>query len=178
MDRSSRKVSYGYVEEKDNRSGKGTLVYYDTFQDVTDRQLEEAALLAAERSFAKLVLYPLHEETAKRMRKSPIEPYYKRVDRLFEWREERADGDTIIVENWEGRRKKYTPIEAALRHLADQYPQPMFLYVSPETANSFASFHSFEEWIGKIRLVLTAPPPDAHPNLTTYRHRWEVPENS
>jgi hypothetical protein len=72
MDRISRKVPYGYEEEKDKQTGKGTLVYYDTFQDATDRQLDGAAWLAKERSFAKLVLYPLHEETARRMRKSPV----------------------------------------------------------------------------------------------------------
>ncbi|MDQ6423408.1 hypothetical protein RB620_28735 [Paenibacillus sp. LHD-117] len=174
MDRSIHKLPYGQADEMDTHSGKGTLVYYDTFQDVSDQQLERAAELASARSFEKLVLYPLHEETARRMWKRPIEPYYKREDRLFDWRRESGDNGTITVENWEGKRKKYTPIEAALRHLAEIYPQPMFLYVSPETANAFASFSSFEEWIGKLRLIINEPPPDAHPNLTKYRHRWDV----
>ncbi|MCR2805626.1 hypothetical protein [Paenibacillus soyae] len=178
MDQRIRKVPFGHADELDARSGKGTLVYYDTFQDVSEEQLDRAAALAAERGFAKLVLYPLHEETARRMWKRPIEPYYKREKSLFDWRRERENDETITVENWEGKRKKYTPIEAALRHLADVYPRPMFLYVSPDTANAFASFHSFEEWIGRIRLIITESPPDAHPNLTKYRHRWEVQENS
>ncbi|SFD75828.1 hypothetical protein SAMN05216378_1296 [Paenibacillus catalpae] len=176
MNRGIRKVPFGHVEETDTL--KGTLVYYDTFQDVTDQQLRHAAELAKTRSFKKLVLYPLHEETARRMWKRPIEPYYVRENRLFDWRRESEDDGAITVENWEGKRKKYTPIEAALRHLADVYPQPMFLYVTPETANAFASFSSFEEWIGKIRLIISEPPPDAHPNLTKYRHRWDVEENS
>ena len=178
MDRNIVKVPYGYVEEKDNQSGKGTLVYYDTFQDVTDRQLDRAAELAQERSFAKLVLYPIHEETAKRMKKGPVEPYYRREDRLFEWRRDRGNEGKVIVETWDGKRKKYTPIEAALRHLAEHYPQPMFLYLTPESANAFASYHSFEEWIGRIRLILTEAPPDAHHGLTKYRHRWDVQESS
>ncbi|CAM3394444.1 hypothetical protein PALU110988_20210 [Paenibacillus lupini] len=178
MDRGVRKVPFGYVEEKDSHSGKGTLVYYDTFQDVTEQQLTHAAALAKARSFAKLVLYPLHEETARRMWKRPIEPYYMREDRLFDWRRESGEDGTITVENWEGKRKKYTPIEAAIRHLMDVYPQPLFLYVSPETANAFASFNSFEEWIGRLRLIITVPPPDAHPNLTKYRHRWDADEKS
>ncbi|MEK3882305.1 hypothetical protein [Paenibacillus sp. PL2-23] len=177
MDRSIRKMPYGYSDEKDSSSRKGTLVYYDTFQDVSDQQLERAALLARERSFAKLVLYPLHEETARRMWKRPMEPYYKREDRLFQWRRERDDSNRITIENWEGKRKKYTPIEAALRHLAEQYPQPIMLYVSPETANAFASFSSFEEWIVKLRLLISEPLPAPHPKLLTYRHRWDVQEN-
>lgn len=43
MDRGVRKVPYGYVEEKDSHLKKGTLVYYDTFQDVTEQQLTHAA---------------------------------------------------------------------------------------------------------------------------------------
>ncbi|GBG07482.1 hypothetical protein PAT3040_02034 [Paenibacillus agaridevorans] len=180
MDRGINKVPFGYEERLDTRTGKGTLVFYDTFQDISDRQLERAASLATLRSFTKLVLYPLHEETARRIWKRPIEPYYKREQYLFDWRqerEEREDSGNITVENWEGKRKKYTPIEAALRHLMDVYTQPIFLYVSPAMANAFASFHSFEEWIGKIRLIISEPPPDAHPKLTKYRHRWEVEEN-
>lgn len=179
MERNVQKVPYGYVEEMNTQLGKGTLVYYDTFEDVSDLQLERAAALAKTRSFAKLVLYPLHEETAKRMWKRPVEPYYKREDRLFEWRRERGDDGMIAVENWEGKRKKYTPIEAALRHLAEAYPKPMFLYLSPATANAFASFSSYEEWIGKLRLILSEPPPEPHPKLIEYRHRWDVAfENS
>lgn len=177
MDRNVRRVPYGHEEEWDSQTGKGTLIYYDTFHDVSDEQLEHAAALAKERSFLKLVLYPLHEETARRMWKRPIEPYYMRENRLFDWRREREDGGRITVENWEGKRKKYTPIEAALRHLEEVYPKPLFLFVTPETANAFASFSSFEEWIGKIRLIITEPPPDAHPNLTKYRHRWDVQGN-
>ncbi|MCM3628677.1 hypothetical protein M3194_15040 [Paenibacillus glycanilyticus] len=174
MSRNIRVVPYGHVDESDAQTGKGTLVYYDTFQDISDQQLERVAALSKERKFAKLVLYPLHEETAKRMWKRPIEPYYKREGRLFGWRRENEDDRSITIENWEGKRKKYTPIEAALRHLMDVYAQPMFLYLTPETANAFAAFSSFEEWIGKIRLIISEPPPDAHPNLTKYRHRWDV----
>lgn len=174
MEKSIRRVPFGHVEEADTGAGKGTLIYYDTFQDITDEQLDQAAALTHERSFAKLVLYPMHEETARRMWKRPIEPYYKRENNLFDWRQGREDSGRITVENWEGKRKKYTPIEAALRHLEDVYQRPLFLYVSPETANAFASFSSFEEWIAKIRLIISEPPPDAHPNLTKFRHRWDV----
>ncbi|TLS50706.1 hypothetical protein FE782_18565 [Paenibacillus antri] len=178
MERSVRSVPYGHVEEANPLSGKGTMVYYDTFEDVTDGQLEIAVATAKSRSFAKIVLYPLHEETAKRMWKRSFAPYYKREDRLFDWRSERGLEETVTVENWEGKRKKYTPIDAALRHIADIYPSPLFLYVSPETANAFASFSSFEEWIGKLRLILNDPPTDVHPKLEKFRHRWDTLESS
>lgn len=177
MERIVRKVPYGHVEEN-TISGKGTLVYYDTFQDVSDDQLELAAALAKTRTFAKLVLYPLHEETVRRMWKRPVEPYYKREDRLFEWRREHGDDGMIAVENWEGKRKKYTPIEAALRHLEETYPSPLFLFISPDTANAFASYASFEEWIVKLRLILNEPPIEPHPKLVQYRHRWDVAQEN
>lgn len=173
MERSVQKVPFGHVESE-SYSGKGTLVYYDMFQDVSDLELERSVEQAKTREFAKLVLYPLHEETIRRMWKRMIDPYYKREDRLFEWRRGREDEGKIAIENWEGKRKKYTPIEAALRYLAEKYPQPLFLYLTPETANAFASFSSFEEWIGKVRLILNEPPKEPHPRLAEYRHRWDV----
>jgi len=178
MERNVRTVAYGHVDETNASAGRGTLVYYDTFEDVTDGELEIAARLAKERSFAKLVLYPLHEETAKRMWRGAYTPYYKREDRLFDWRRERGLEGEIAVENWEGKRKKYTPVDAALRHLAEQYSSPLFLYVRPDTANAFASFASFDEWIVKLRLILTEEPTTVHPKLEKHRHRWDVAGSS
>jgi len=178
MDRSVRTVAYGHVEETKAQAGKGTMVYYDTFEEIGDAELERAAALAKTRSFAKFVLYPLHEETAKRMWRRPIGPYYKREDRLFDWRRARGDESSVAIETWEGKRKKYTPIDAALRHLAESYPSPLFLYVKPDTANTFASFASFEEWIGRLRLILTETPTDIHPKLEKHRHRWDVAEEA
>ena len=80
----------------------------------------------------------------------------------------------VTIEGWEGKRKKYTPIEAALRHMTEKYPAPHFVYLSPEMANQFASFSSFEEWIVKVRLLLSASPGQLHPRLEKYRHRWNV----
>jgi len=173
MERTVRSVPYGFEEEKTTGAPRGTLVFYDTFEDESEAELTKAAELAARRAFAKLVLYPLHEETAKRMYRRSIEPYYRREERLFAWKREQGNG-RITVETWEGKRKKYTPIEAALRHLSDIYPAPLFLYMTPETANAFASFSTFEEWIVKLRLVLTEAPDAAHPRLDKFSHRWDV----
>ncbi|MCI3918750.1 hypothetical protein MO973_00685 [Paenibacillus sp. TRM 82003] len=146
-------VPHGY--EPPAPSGrKGSLIYYDDFEHAGEAELERALAYAEERSFEKLVLYPLHEETVRRLSKTSVAPFYKREDRLHEWKRERGGG-RVAVEGWEGKRKKYTPIDAALRHLAGQYPSPLFLYMTPDVANAFASFSTFEEWISKLRIAMS-----------------------
>ncbi|WP_239613554.1 hypothetical protein [Cohnella mopanensis] len=167
----TQKVPYGY-EPPVNRN-KGTFIYYDSFELATEEDLDLALQSATSRSFAKLVLYPIHEETVKRMSKDSISPYYKREKWLYEWKEIRGH-DQITIDGWEGKRKKYTPIDSALRHLTETLPAPHFLYLTPEMANVFASFASFEEWIVKIRLLLSSDPDRQHPRLEKYRHRWDI----
>ncbi|MBX4147806.1 hypothetical protein [Paenibacillus lautus] len=170
MPRNLEYVPYGYEPPKPTT--KGTLIFYDLFEQVQE-DLEQAAAILEERSFVKLVLYPLHEETAKRMFKEPVSPYYKREKRLQEWIEDHA-GASVVIEPFESKRKKYTPIDTALRHLAEKYGSPYFLVLTPEMANAFASFSSFEEWIVKLRLILLSEPPYLHPRLEKFRHRWDV----
>ncbi len=169
-----QKMPFGYVEPQNDR--KGTLVFYDSFEHVSEQELDHALRIAVERSFAKLVLYPLHEQTFKRMSKEPISALYKREDRIYDWKRDRAEtaGLEVHVERLEGKRKKYTPIDSALRHLKEAYPSPLFLLVSGETANAFASYSSFEEWIQRIRLLVMEEPARLHGMLDKYRHRWEI----
>lgn len=164
-------VPYGYepVIEK----SKGTLIYYDSFEHTTDNDLNLALQTMDHMQFTRLVLYPLHELTVKRMSKEPVSAYYKREDRLHAWKRE-TGRKSITVEGWDGKRKKYTPIEAALRHLVDQYQSPYFLLMTPEMANLFASFSSFEEWISKLKIVLTEEPTSLHPRMQKYNKRWVV----
>ncbi|REE86490.1 hypothetical protein A8990_11099 [Paenibacillus taihuensis] len=109
------------------------------------------------------------------MSKEPVRAYYKRLDQLNEWKQDyEGRGTSIVIEGFEGKRKKYTPIDTALRHLTEAYPSPYFIYMSPETANQFASFDSFEEWIVKLRLLLPMEPSTMHKRLAQYRNRWEV----
>lgn len=171
MSETIQKMPFGYEPPKDER--KGTIVYYDSFEHTTDRELDLAAHLAKERSFKKLVLYPLHEQSMKRISKETVSAFYKREDRLHEWRREQDDSD-ITVERLEIKRKKYTPIDSALRHLAETYPSPLFLLMTGDMANRFASFSSFEEWIVKIRLLILTEPEHIHPRLLQYSSRWEV----
>lgn len=162
-------VPYGY--EPPVAQEKGTLIYYDTFEHISDEELEIAAEITDNRSFARLVLYPIHEESWKRMSKTPVSPYYKREKRLHEWKQDQARG-AISIDGWEGKRKKYTPIDSALRHLTETLDAPHFLFVTPEMANLFASFSSFEEWIVKIRLLLSSEPKTLHPRLEQFHGRW------
>jgi hypothetical protein len=170
MDRTVQSVPYGYEPPVERE--KGTLIYYDSFERTTDEELDLAAEIAVARSFEKLVLYPIHEETVRRMSKEPVSPYYKREKRLQEWKRER-ERDEIAIDGWEGKRKKYTPIDSALRHLTETLAAPHFIFVAPEMANLFASFSSFEDWIVKIRLLLTEEPKVLHPRLEQYRSRWD-----
>ncbi|MBM6996053.1 hypothetical protein IM700_010390 [Paenibacillus sp. DXFW5] len=171
--RQNIQVPYGYEPPAPSR--KGTLIFYDSFEHISDEGLTRAAEEAENRKFKKLVLYPLHEETVRRMAKEPVGPFYRREDRLHEWRRDQEGTRLpIAVEGWEGKRKKYTPIDAALRHLTEVYPAPHFLYLTPEMANQFASFSSFEEWIVKIRLLLAAEPGHPHPRLAKFSHRWDL----
>jgi len=171
QERTPRIVPYGY--EPPEAGTKGTLIYYDTFEDVTEADLELAAACAEARAFAKLVLYPLHEQTVKRMTRQPVSPYYKREDRLHAWKRGHHR-NFVSIEGWEGKRKKYTPTDSALRHVTDQYPAPHFVLLTPEMANLWASYSAFESWIVKLRLLLLAEPHELHPRLAQYRHRWST----
>ncbi|MNH80348.1 hypothetical protein D3C73_326860 [compost metagenome] len=175
MKRSSISVPYGYEPPEETR--KGTLIFYDTFEQITDEELEAAADLVQKLDFKKLVLYPLHEETVRRMSKEAVRAYHKREQQLYDWKNNSSHSG-VVVEGFEGKRKKYTPLEAALRHLTDKYASPYFLYVSPETANQIAAYSSFEEWIVKLRLLLPREPQHLHPNLEKYRNRWKTVRES
>jgi len=163
-------VPYGYEPPKEQY--KGTLIYYDIFEDTSDQELDEAEKIAEERNFSRFVLYPLHEETVRRMLKHPVRAYYKREQQLESWKQDR--GSQAVIEGFEAKRKKYTPMDSALRHLTEKYPAPHFLYLTPEMANLFASYSSFAEWIVKLRLILADKPDGLHPLLEKYRSRWDV----
>lgn len=165
--RQNIQVPFGY--EPPEQTVKGTLIYYDSFEETTDEELLRAVEVAKERSFRQLVLYPLHEESVKRMTKEQVSPYFKRADRLHDWR--RDQGQVVTVEGLEGKRKKYTPLDTALRHLTEKYPSPYFLYLDPNMANLLASFSSFEEWIVKLRLLISEESAELHPRLEKFRHR-------
>lgn len=172
MPRKTEYVPFGY--EPPTPATKGTLIFYDPFEQVQEL-VERAVQTKQKRAFSKLVLYPLHEETMKRMFKVQVSPFYKREQELQEWLDERG-ASFVVVESFEAKRKKYTPIDTALRHLVEKYGSPHFVLMTPEIANAFASYSSFEEWIVRLRLILVSEPKHPHPRLDKFRHRWEVLE--
>lgn len=173
MPRNLEYVPYGY--EPPTTGSKGTLIYYDPFEPVELSQLERARQVMHMRAFSRLVLYPLHEETVKRMFHGQVSPFYKRERGLQEWLLDQG-GKNFILESFEFKRKKYTPMDTALRHITEKYKGPHFLLLTGELANAFASFSSFEEWIVKLRLILLSEPAYVHPRLEKYRHRWDKSE--
>ncbi|MBJ6360307.1 hypothetical protein ACFOQM_03115 [Paenibacillus sp. GCM10012307] len=53
-------VPYGYEPPKDIK--KGTLFFYDAFEDIGRQELEQALRHSKLNGFADLVLYPIHIE--------------------------------------------------------------------------------------------------------------------
>lgn len=175
--RGNERVPFGYEPEKEDHSAKGTLIVYDDFEGWEAGDAGHLVSWAIKKRMARVVWYPLHEETVRRMGTGPVRPYYRRLEELQAWVEEAAAGNIRqTVEEWEGKRKKYTPMDTALRFIADKYPAPYFLCISGKTANLFAGYSSFDEWIRKIRLVIkpSQGSQSMHPKLRQSEHRWEL----
>ncbi|WP_325049970.1 hypothetical protein [Cohnella faecalis] len=104
-------------------------------------------------------------------RKTPVSAYYKREARLSQWLEERGD-PTVSIDGWEGKKKKVYADRFRAPSFDRDAAGPHFVYMTTDTANSFASFSTFESWIVNVRLLLPSEPKTAHPMLERYRHRW------
>jgi hypothetical protein len=175
MARDNLKVPFGY-EPPDPRQGRnGTLYVYDAFEGYTQQELLQVLQTWEDRRLAKLVFYPLHEETLRRMdRRAVPEPYYRRVELLETLLDEIDTDADYVIESFEAKRKKYTPMDYALRFLQEKYKGPHFLYVSLTTANMFAGYDKFEDWIKRIRLIIAEDgSAGLHPKLEEYQHRWD-----
>lgn len=179
MPREVIKVPYGYVPPAATR--KGTLIAYGEFESMDSALWLQLLRAADERAFERLVLYPIHEETGKRMGLGTLSAYYKRLERVEELVQDTLEGKEgmrapvpILIDKWEGKRRKYTPIDTALTFLTEKYPGPHFVYMSEDFAARFAVYQSFEEWIRKIRLLLAPPYGNRLPSkLTAASNRWE-----
>lgn len=169
-----KKVPFGY-EPPRGQGERGSLWVYDTFEGYSAQELLPVLQLMEARRFARLILYPLHEETVRRMVKHAVSPYYARVDALRELLEREAPATDYSIEGLDGKRKKYTPIDMAFRWMEEKYEKPHFVYMSDWMANLFAGYEAYDVWIKKLRLFITpetsAPP---HPNLLKHESRWEL----
>lgn len=174
-------VPFGYEPLTESRTG--TLIVYDDFSDVRPAQLIQILQFAADRKFSLVVLYPIHEETARRMGIMELTPYHRRLEGLQEALEEAQQAQDqaqdqaavkVSIDQWEGKRKKYTPVETALDFLTEKQKGPFFVWMPSRFAVKWAAYASFPEWIRKLRLVV-APPRVEHPPkaLQEFSNRWE-----
>lgn len=153
MARQNIRVDFGF--EMPNDTTEGTLIVIDSFEQSTKEEIEKIFHLADEREFCRVVFYPQHETTLKRMDILGVRPYHKRVKYLEELLSE-ADNGFIPhhLDKWEGKRKKYTPFETALSFLKEKHKGPYFLYVKSEVANKLVHYGSFEKIIKETRLFI------------------------
>ncbi|GAA4833667.1 hypothetical protein GCM10023310_08860 [Paenibacillus vulneris] len=178
MARQASSVPFGYMPEDERKAKRGTVWVYDSFETFGEQQMAALVHMAEEKTVARLVFYPLHEETLKRMGDREAAPYFRRVEELEALLERLPSETETVIERFEGKRKKYTPADTAFRYLADKYPGPHFIWVTQDMANKLASFESFEPWIKKVRLWIDMPagasPSELHPRLQTTDHRWDA----
>lgn len=173
MAKGNQLMPFGYEPEED--TVKGTLVALGVFDDPARDKVPQLAELAAERAFATLVLLPQHDETLRRMGLRAENAYYKRVAGLEEWAADAAPRIPVTVDAWEGKRKKYTPLDTLLEFATEKYEAPHFAALSDTYADLFASYSSFDDWIRRVRLlVLARPGYEPPPKLASYGHRWEA----
>ncbi|MBD0383056.1 hypothetical protein [Paenibacillus sedimenti] len=176
MARDQIKVPFGY--EPPAQARKGTILLFETFEDWTEADIDALVSWANERKFARAIFYPQHEETLRRMGIPCEEPYYARVKHLESMLKQTLP--TALepdVDAWEGKRKKYTPLDTSLNFLTDKYPGPYFIAMSDRYVNLFVTYPSFKEWIKKARLfVFNRFGVPLQEKLHEYSERWEVVE--
>ncbi|MEW9698718.1 hypothetical protein [Paenibacillus sp. SI8] len=173
MAKQQLKVPFGY--EPPAQSRRGTLFIFETFEDWTEDDVNGIAAWADKRKFVRAIFYPQHEETLRRMGISCEMPYYARVKLLESFLKHSSSLVSLDIDAWEGKRKKYTPLDTSLNFLTDKNPGPYFLAMSDRYANLFVTYPSFKEWIKKVRLViLTRYEVPLHEKFHAYADRWEM----
>jgi hypothetical protein len=175
MAKEAGSVPYGFTEDG-GEGTKGTLIVYDSFEEWGQAEIARIAAAAESKRFSLVVWYPLHEETVKRMGTGPVRPYQARHRELEEEVEQLDTSVRHTIEQWDGRRKKYTPIDTSLRFMAEKYNAPLFICMTSRTARLFAGYSVFDEWIRKVRLLILPLGESAaqlHPKLDKAANRWE-----
>lgn len=175
MAKDNRMVEYGFDPNIAKDPAKGTIVVLDAFDDFSEEDLVKLVSLAQTRSFAQIVLFIHHEKTLKTMGWESVPAFHKRLKALQALVDDLPSTEIkIVVDSWEDKRKKYTPLELILRYLEEKYRPPFFLYVSDHYANAMATFAFFDECMRKVRLLINQKyGHPVHPKLTRVQNRWE-----
>ncbi|QGQ96479.1 hypothetical protein EHS13_17100 [Paenibacillus psychroresistens] len=169
-------VPFGFEIDNKQKGLHGCMWAYGSFEAFTLEQLQRIMDLAHRMEMKKLVLYPLHEETLKRVGETAV-AFYRRADGLEELLEQMDITVDTVIERWEGRRKKYTPMDTSFRFLEEKFKGPYFVYVTLDMANKLAAFNDFDIWIKKLRLCVdmtSATTSKLHPKLESTTHRWDA----
>ncbi|MFC5452980.1 hypothetical protein [Paenibacillus aestuarii] len=175
MAREQIKVPFGY--EQPARSHKGSLLIFETFEDWNEVDMRAMIDFAEARKFVRAIFYPQHEETLRRMGIPCEMPYYARIKLLESMLQEIQSNVTVDVDAWEGKRKKYTPLDTSLHFLTDKYHGPYFIAMSDRYMNLFVTYPSFKEWIKHARFfILPRFGVPLNQKLHDYAERWEVVE--
>jgi nicotinic acid mononucleotide adenylyltransferase len=172
MAKRAKMVEYGYNEAEVLE--KGTLLVLDSFEEFVQEDLEKIVSVAEDKKFTKIVLFPHTEKTLKSMGEGSVSAYHARVKQLVHLVDESRSSLPIVIDKWEEKRKKYTPMELILRYFEESYKPPLFLYLSDRYANAFSAFASFEECIKKVRLLVEQKhqlPPTSR--LEKFQNRWD-----
>ncbi|AEO93315.1 gp44 [Bacillus phage G] len=151
MARKNIKVDFGYQEDN---TFKGSVFIVDKFEDSINCHLERIIKTLDERDFEKVVLYPLHENTLKRMNIDVSKKYFSRLDDLENLVSNVKTYIPVSIDKLDGKRKKYTPLDFILNHLTEKHKKPYFVCLSKDIANKFASYSSFDTWIKEVRLII------------------------
>ncbi|MBP1961669.1 hypothetical protein [Paenibacillus aceris] len=173
MAREQIKVPFGYEPPAQTR--KGTIFVFETFEDWTEADMQAFTAWAEEKKFVRAIFYPQHEETLRRMDIASKTPYHARVKHLESLLKQSNSTVQLDLDTWEGKRKKYTPMDTSLHFLTDKSPGPYFLCLSDRYANLFVTYPSFKEWIKNLRLYINEQfHVPLHGKLTEYAQRWET----
>jgi hypothetical protein len=180
MARHTSYVPFGYEPESEQQGLRGSMWVYDSFEAFSKQELVRIMGWAKRKEMKQVVLYPLHEETLRRMGERGATSYYRRADGLETLLEQLEPVELLVdtvIDRFEGRRKKYTPMDLAFRFLEEKYAGPYFVYVTLEMANTIAAFDGFEAWIRRLRLYIDmklSADTALHPRLQAAAHRWEA----
>ncbi|MEC0265877.1 hypothetical protein [Paenibacillus anseongense] len=173
MAREQIKVPFGY--EPPAQTHKGTVFVLETFEDWTESDMQAFKAWAEEKKFVRAIFYPQHEETLRRMDITSSMPYYARVKHLESLVKQVSTTVQVDVDTWEGKRKKYTPMDTSLHFLTEKSSGPYFLCLSDRYANLFVTYPSFKEWIKNLRLYIHEQfHVPLHGKLHDYAQRWET----
>lgn len=146
-------VPFG-TEPKDYELTKGVIIIYDTFDNLDFNNIEKAIKIAEERNFDRILLYPLHEKTSRRIDVDIYYGYKDRVKALEDFAKYANTDIEISVCKLEGKRSKYTPIDTTLSFITEHHQGPYFLWLSDYIANRFSTFSTFDKWIKEVRLMI------------------------